>query len=284
MKEIAIINTTGSPQGDMVLTGVYGSLKREPGEDGPGVFEVAPEFKRVSYLFTLLENGEAPVTTSGTRVLLVPEELELDVKAHLMHSLSARWANMYKQVNPNVPGLLNSMMTSESAKVAQGARSHLLSMGMRAYLVPLVVTSHLEAPGDAFRDEANLLQAAALRASTVQVDESRPVLDVGVEMMGVSPVQPAADQLPGSADQLVAPPQWSDFSGIEVEMNASTLIVARDMRSARELAGYFAAQHNNPAAGVRLACAPDSLRATRNMNLAMSFDDDDENDDYLRDR
>jgi hypothetical protein len=127
--------------------------------------------------------------------------------------------------------------------------------------------------GSNLPDERSLLRAAASAVSAtpgaVQLDAERPVIDVGVDMMGVPPQQAAVDQLPGT--EAAAPTSWQSFAGVDVQFNASMLVVARDADAARALATYFA----DPANGTSLSCTPDSLVQVSNMNLSMSEMDDD---------
>lgn len=301
MKTITVIRSTGSPMGDMVLSGVYGTRQlAEEGGSGQEVMDkirVAPEFGPISHLFSYLEDGSAPIPQLAGVDVTVDDEFEPMVKAQLMHALGARWCGLYSGVNPGVPGVLNSMLKGEGAQVARGVKNHLVSMGMRAYLVPIVATCQTPNDGAYFPSERALVaELQGKRLTEVSFDEQGEVIDTGVEMLG-QPAAPTAisEELPEPvvvADTNAAPPvapAWAGFQGITAQVKASFMVVAANAQDARRIAQWVANQHNaeNPTLQIS-ECVIESVESVTNRELALSDDESDTGDsggvDYGRER
>jgi hypothetical protein len=133
--KIAVVNDTGSAQGNAILNGVYGELIQD--ESGGTRFLIAPEFKRISHLFDLMEGGSVPVSPTDIVTYEVPDILATSVKGNLMHARGKSWESLYKSVGLyNSQSIaLSSMLSIESGRTAMNTRNHLISMGLRPYEV-----------------------------------------------------------------------------------------------------------------------------------------------------
>jgi hypothetical protein len=319
MKQIGIVMSTGSAMGDRVLRGVYGSHVPADIEGGMGKFTAAPEFKRISHLFGYLEAGDAPIKPSSVTVLEVEDHMEHTAKAQLMRALSLNWTQLYSSVTPAEPGMLGAMLKSESGMVATGAKNHLLSMGMRAWLVPVACTMSTADFGGTIATERDLvkrLQAGSLDAISL-VDHEAPV-DLGTEPLIVpasvaardeamepgtntianltgEPATPAAatETLEGEGASGQAPtdtadpampaapaPAWANFSGITAAVTGGLVVVAPSAALAVEAARFALSAKT----GERLLLAPEiiieSVQTTSDRQLGRSeWDDGDGQDD-----
>lgn len=134
--KIAIVRNAGSAMANRVLQGVYGTLAAEEGA-AKGSFRFAPEFNRVSHLFSAINSGEVDLEVTGVEVVDVPDNLANDFKAQLMHQLGARWQTMYGQVGESLQGdtITRALLSAESARATEGITTHMASMGNRLYKV-----------------------------------------------------------------------------------------------------------------------------------------------------
>lgn len=230
MAQIAIIKNTGSYVGNAVLSGVYGSLK----DMGPGSevqqFTVAPEFVPMSMLFEYLENGQSPVKPTDTFVIEASDEQAPVIKDALMLNLEQRWGNMYGGVTPSQPGLMSTMLKSESNRVSRGIAQHFASQGKSRWLVPVKATMKTGADGAYLGTEQELLETLRQnnRVSDVSVVDDMPVrawADGDAAGVTEAPAAPSPD----------APtPAWGEFAGIEADVIGHILVMARNEEDARQ--------------------------------------------------
>lgn len=265
MITIGIVRTTGSSQGDQVLRGVYGQFIPGEIEGGVGKFQIAPEFKRISHLFALLDNGQSPVQPRDVHTIEVEDSQEHLVKAQLMHSMAARWAKMYEGVAPRQIGLLGSMIGAESANVSAAAKQHLISMGMRAYLVPVTCEMTTCAPGAALSSERELI--AHLTGPRNIVIAEGEVVDLGTELLVTRLQQPARDTVAPAAGTDAPVPQWvgSDFNcGVVAQVAGSIVVLAPSAEQARQAAEIALRMHSEgEATGVALELMPEAVASVR---------------------
>jgi hypothetical protein len=294
MKTISVIKTTGNAQGDLVLAGVYGSI--EPPAAGQPIarMRVASDFRSVSHLFDYLEHGMAPITEGSTLQIEVDDNMEVPIKAQLMHSLGVRWSGMYSNMlgANQVPSIMQTMLQGESKQVAAGVKAHLEEIRMRAWLVPFTadITSYLDfseqaqAGGTAQPTERDLMRVLRrVMPSKITVDADTPPADLGVEMLGRGFEVAASDAQPeprgdGAAPQQV--PEWARWQRIAASIKGGFIVVANDARQAIDIAHWMAEQHNRPESSMRLKeFSIESVTAMREVP-ATEFDiDDDDHDD-----
>lgn len=257
MSKIAIITAAGSLAANQVLAGVYGSLVKAPNEQGPGTFRIDPEFMLVSYLFSLMEGREAPVTADAVRELDVPDEIQMDVKAYLMHSLGSRWEQLYSKVTPSTPGMTAQMLTNEKRRTLEATRSHLISMGMHAFMVPMVAKTTLDVESVMHHTTAGLLNAAGSDMGglqSVELDTGAAIIDVGVNLLGTPHQQtPQSQDVQVSVEEMQSP-AWAQFETVDVTFKGTAVVVARDMAHARQLAEWCVhhANSDSPVLGISL--------------------------------
>lgn len=289
MKTISVIKTTGNAQGDLVLAGVYGSI--EPPAPGQPIarMRVASDFRGVSHLFDYLEHGMAPIAEGSTLQIEVDDNMEVPVKAQLMHSLGVRWSSMYSNVlgANQVPSIMQTMLKGESRQVAAGVKAHLEEIRMRAWLVPFTadITSYLDFSEQAQPTERDLTRVLRRTIpSKITIDADSPPADLGVEMLGRGFEVAASDAQPeprgdGSVPQQV--PEWARWQRIAASIKGGFIVVANDARQAIDIAHWMAEQHNRPESSMRLKeFSIESITAMREVPAAeFAIEDDDHDDD-----
>lgn len=266
MVTIGIVRSTGSLQGDRVLRGVYGQFIPGEVDGGVGKFQIAPEFKRISHLFGLLDNGQSPIAPRDIYTIEVEDHQEHLAKAQLMHAMSARWAQLYQGVAPAQVGMLNAMMNAESANVAAAAKSHLVSMGMRTFLVPVSCEMTSYTPGNQLATERELM--ASLQEPTALELADGEAVDIGTEPLVSRLQQPARDEAaaaPTAAD--VPPPAWAgaEFNnGVIAQLRGSIVVLAPSAQQAREAAQIaLRLGADTHATGVAVEFMPEGITAVR---------------------
>jgi hypothetical protein len=281
MVTIGIVRSTGSLQGDQVLRGVYGQFTPGEVDGGVGKFQIAPEFKRISHLFALLDNGQSPVQPRDVHTIEVEDSQEHLVKAQLMHAMAGRWTKMYAGVAPSQAGLLGTMLQTESANVATAAKHHLISMGMRAFLVPVTCEMSTSMPGVHLSSERALLGSLG-GPRNITVGEGDPV-DLGTEVLGTRLQQPARDEVAPAADAAVATPQWgsSNFSyGVVAQVAGSVMVLATSPQQAREaVAIALRLQADSDATGMALELMPEAVMSVAPAPTESYIDGDSDDSD-----
>lgn len=287
--KIGIIRSTGSSQGDMVLKGIYGQFAAGEVEGGIGTFQIAPEFRRISHLFSYLDSGASPVVPRDIAILEVEESQEHLAKAQLMHAMATRWGKMYESVTPQQPGVMTAMLAGESRQVANGAKSHLVSMGMRAYLVPITCEMTTYEPGSFIATERDLV-ACLREPRNITLAEGDPV-DLGTDVLVTSLQSPARDEAtPVAVGEAAAARPWADGQyegGIVATISGSMLVIApsaEKVREAAELALKLHAQASDT--GVQVEILPEAIQSMRPFPVEETAGDPDFDDDpdFDRDR
>jgi hypothetical protein len=309
MKTLSVILTTGTYMGDSVLRGVYGTSEPSAVEGGVAKFTVSPEFSRVSHLFSYLESGSAPIAPTAMVTLQVEEDFESTAKAQLMHALALRWNEMYAQVTPQQPGPLAAMLKGEAAQVANGAKSHLISMGMRAFMVPLTCTMVSSSLGRYIKDERALVEdLQRSRPQNIAFLADEAPTDLGTSALGGRVVVQARDHAPEPAaeqpvasfeggvlrvnevaatdappvEPVVAPP-WSAFDGIEATVKGTIVVVAPSMDMAVKAAKFRMELSQAGQIPMPNEIAVESILAVANRQLGEYDADFDDGDEYTGD-
>lgn len=285
MRQIGIVIDTGSGAGNMVLRGVYGDyVPNAEIEGGVGQFRIAPEFGRISHLFSYLEAGTAPVVPTSVATLEVEDHMVDVAKALLMNALAINWARMYSERMPQQPGVLAEMFKGESARVAAGAKQHLTSMGMRSFLVPVTCTLKTDCSGAYVRTERDLVgMLDHTRAENVVVAMDQPVTDMGTEALAtaftVSPRDEAPEPAPGNDASVTPAPQWADFQGIEANVKGTMVVVAPTAELAREAAHTCLAMAAHPQLRAVPTLVVESITSVTDRRLYAQDGDPDFDDD-----
>lgn len=189
MSQIHILLNTGSAQGNLVFSGIYG------GVSGDGIFTPAPEFDPISHLFGLVKNGAVAIP-GDVMALDAPDSEVSVICAQLMDVLGRRWRTMYAEVSPSREGLMAAMLQAEEARVEAGVNSYLRTAGMTTWLVPItanVYANHVGASEVAAAQErghsaSNFLKGhlATGTFSDVAIDDRLPPGGLGFLMTGTS--------------------------------------------------------------------------------------------------
>ncbi|MEJ8837655.1 hypothetical protein [Ramlibacter sp. AN1133] len=253
MKTIAIVRSTGSAQGDMILRGVYG--RHTPGANAEvvGRFQIAPEFKNISYLFELLDSGETDIRPDSVHTIEVEDHLETLAKAQLMRAMAVRWEKMYANATPSQIGMQATMLKSEGAKVATAVKRHLAGLGMRAYLVPVLCEMSTYEPGRFIDSERTLMATLTNPVNVTAVADAQPMA-LGDALSRPAPADPegtaapAAGEIPlaaapaggegGAMVVAAAPaPAWAtdDYAnGVTAQVAGNVLVLATSPEEARQ--------------------------------------------------
>lgn len=238
MTTISIIQTTNDPRGDMLLKGVYGVAGQQAEEGATRSFAIAPEFSRLSALFSNLNSLPVPIGQSAMIDLDVSDALAPDVKNQLMLALASRWNNLYNQVAPTSP-VLQAMLRAESAMVSNGIKAHFSEQGVSIWAVPVTAMLSTAAYGYEFNTTEDVLNALDPKTvRNVQIADNLPIKQV--------------DEVPGAAEDRTIPgdviaeagvnPQWYEFDGVQAEVGGVFNIVARDADHARQVVTALAAE------------------------------------------
>lgn len=185
--KVAIITDVGNQQANMLLCGVYGtidhgsssfmSLIMGPFRQEPTVrnFNLAPEFKNVSYLFTLLEDGSAPVNVNEAIEVTLPDRMGPTLKTTMMDQLGDRWTQLYDAVAPaGTAEMLKVMLNSEKARMRRGVADYIESQGMKRFVVGVSVKGSSRCAGDVYDTKQELVadmapdQGAAFAVTAVR--------------------------------------------------------------------------------------------------------------------
>jgi hypothetical protein len=285
MKQISIIKSTGNMMGDRVLGGVYGAHQPAEVEGGVAKFVVSPEFKRISHLFSYLSDGSAPIMPTAMSTIEVDDEFEHTAKAQLMHTLALRWEEMYSGMAPEQPGMLSVMLKGEAAQVSAGAKQHLLSMGMRAYMVPVTCNFYSASMGRYLKTERDLV--ADLRRSRpdniVIVTDEAPT-DLGTDPLTSKVSVAPRDSAPEpEAGQPEAAPAWEGFSGIEAHVRGGVIVVASSPEQAVKAAEFRLELARAGEIPMSSEVVVESVLSLKNRELGDYDPDFDEDEDRGRD-
>lgn len=170
--KIAIISDTGTQQTNMLLEGVYGTIDRDGAvssfmsiimrpfrqESSVRNFHIAPEFAAVSYLFTLLNDGSAPVNVDDAIEITVPDRIAPTLKATIMGGLGKRWTALYDSVAPaGTSPLVVAMLQAEKKRMSDGVDSHLYSQGMKPFVVDVAVKADTRCSSDEYISRQDLV-------------------------------------------------------------------------------------------------------------------------------
>jgi len=172
MTTIAIVTSTGNYLYDQVLRGVYGTAAAKPEAPDALIFTPAPEFRRVSHLFTQLP--QIPVRASGIEMRDVPDADADIAKAQILFGLGARWASLYaaraSTQEGAMPDIGQALLAGEGAAVARGVREHLESVGMNVYEVPVLVKGEVHSHGSYLDGAATMIGSMRAKERTIEVD------------------------------------------------------------------------------------------------------------------
>lgn len=293
--KIAIIKGAGSYMANMVLQGVYGTMEApevvpaaqqanpDTGEvvvatPVLGRFTHAPEFNRVSHLFSYISNGGAPVDINSVDVIDVPDELANDFKANLMNELGQRWEGLYAQLTTG-DTLTKALIQGESNQVRSGVRNHLASMGVQVYEVLV------KAPSQTMYRSAEYTTADQLRRGMRPIpDASFEVTDVhamGAECLGSKlpePEQPHEPQAMAIDDANVEVARPWAFEGHYAESDATYKmhLVATSAEKAAAFANYILNDNSmrEKYSSQRLTSAPVSVENVRQGAVVVYGDSD----------
>lgn len=232
MAKIAVIKNAGSPQANLLLNGVYGAIQHD--ESGGSRFRIDPEFHRISYLFSLMEDGQLPVNSNDYQEYDVPDEMVTSVKAMLMHNRCLTWDNLYEAAGKSDATPVGSMLAMESNRTLGNARNHLYSMGAHAFDVTY------EFDGTSKHDSAYYETFASL-LSNMQVKPGSQLRILSAEMVSNdaigrnAPVEPATHR--DDLKSAMEPREWT-FSGHHADgkIVATVRVVAMNETAAKEVA------------------------------------------------
>ena len=206
--KIAIIKHAGNYMANQVLQGVYGTVVRaEPeaadvnpetgeiatNESSKGRFTHAPEFSRISHLFSYIGNGGALVDLQSIEEIDVADELAADFKANLMHQLGCRWEGLYERMGGGGDSMSKALLDGESAQVRNGVRSHLASMGAQVYEIIVKVPAQSRfGSGEYFSMDSLLRGMAPVVGASFEVTD---VHAIGAQFLGSTVPQPQAQEI-----------------------------------------------------------------------------------------
>ena len=132
MSQIHVITNTGNPLFNMVLAGVYGEFSNETSK-----FRVAPEFYPISPLFNYFDRHGMPILRQSIATLNAPEGKLNLMQAQLLLNLAMRWQGLYEANADRVQDMAAAMTHMDEHMVSNGVRNHLITMGMRGFIVPM---------------------------------------------------------------------------------------------------------------------------------------------------
>lgn len=229
--KFAVVKNAGSSRANQVLAGVYGQVTRN--ESGNPRFKIDPEFTRISYLFSLLENGTAPVEINDIQEVEVPDAIATSVKGTLIHLLGARWDSLYRPGGNHPASMVSSMLANEGGLVMSGARSHLASMGMRGYDVQFAVEAKTRCRST---DIATMSQLARNMEPTGR-PEIVGVTDLDSDMLARQPT-PVPDQTDEGENMGIDEAREWSFEGHSAagKLISSITVVAINEDAARQVA------------------------------------------------
>lgn len=261
MLHIDVLTDTGSHQLTRILAGVYGQYEPQTNK-----FVVAPEFYPVSPLFAYIDRTGMPLRPESVAHLEVPEGKAILMRAQLMLNLARRWDSMYRQVAPSVRDMAAAMTAVDASMVANGVRNHLITNGMRGYMVPvraIFESENIDGAGDERTLIANLQSSRQVGPAIVCADE--PPVDCGSDVFSSGPIQfgpPEAPTGQGTGDTLAAEagletgqeapqtpaiqaPAWAAWecgSGMKAEVAGTMLVCAQSPAGAIEAANWMITQ------------------------------------------
>jgi len=305
MAQIAILKSTGIPQGDMIFKGVYGALRESAGSN-QHTFVVASELIPVSSVFGYLDGSlanesvmrmlmnrlsgsasanerSAQVSPLDMAVFTVDgEEKATAIRDALMLKLDQRWSGMYKSFKQESSGFLELLLNGEAAAVRRGVDQHFSSQGKSRWLVPVKATMATGADGGYFGTEKAVLEL--LNSGSVCTNLS-VVEDMPVRRWTEGDTAPATDVYERQPDLDATSPAWSEFFGFEADVIGHVQVMAMSEAGARlaaqSLIEFDAQAHEQMGPGFAIQVKAAQITACRQMVYgdavtdAMDHDDDD---------
>lgn len=167
-----VLDDAGSGQMNRILSGVVGTV------DAGGRFAIHPDYKQLSYLFTLADAGQLPVHDDQVdHSALVPVNLPSAAAPALLASMvatvSKRWSSLYESVMggaASAVGLGSAMLQQERANTERAVATYLSQSGMTQWIVPVIYEASIfeEDPSRRPQTEQELM-ASAVAPHNIQV-------------------------------------------------------------------------------------------------------------------
>lgn len=242
MPKLAIVKTTKNAQADLVLRGVYGTMRDcpplSPDATPERKFVVASEFRAVSKVFEDLDSVLVSMPGEQTEYLELDltEEDVPHIKNSLMLQLGIRHDHLYSRSAGQAQGLAAAIFQAEQRRAKSGVEQFFYRQNLSAWTVPVksTVRSGLDGAYYQTRDDLFSVLRGCIPVTAV-VDETRQVTqsDTPEENNVIAPIEEGAHD--GGEAAQDAPP-WSDYSGVEADMQSSIIVMANSAEHARTVA------------------------------------------------
>lgn len=294
-----VVTSTGDSRFDAILAGTVGTL------DEQGRFQLDPDYKQLSYLFTLAAGSMLPAVRPGQELseskegdlimrqgertieVIMPAAATVALKANLIELSAVRWGAFYEQqLGGLTPGSLNAnMLKSERDNVAGAVDRYLAGLNMQQWDVPVIysTTVHEEGPAERASDEAGLLKMAGSISRMTPDVTRQPIAHVA------APSAPAVDGAGAEAGAPVSavPAEWAAHQGaLNLTVEGSLTVRAGCAEDAARLTSALLLIANAaPRLAGSFAPRAESIQAAELLPPMTEGDDDGYgDDDYDRDR
>ncbi len=261
MSQIHVIASAGNPQFDLILSGVYGKFQADTSK-----FAVAPEFYPISPLFGYMDRAGMKIDPRSVAQIDAPDGKENLMRAQLMLNLARRWEDLYQGVAPQVRDMAAAMTQADAQMVANGVRNHLITMGMRGYMVPVQAVAEAGDIDGAVDERGLIARLHAGRIGGLTVCNGESPIDCGSEVYSTGIIQadaqPPQTEVQGGAStedapvavalvaQVDAPPSapWTNYpqgSGVTAKVAGTMLVCAQTPAGAVEAANWVIREQAN---------------------------------------
>ncbi|TXI24187.1 MAG: hypothetical protein E6Q67_02930 [Roseateles sp.] len=168
-----VLDDAGSGQMNRILSGVVGTV------DAGGRFAIHPDYKQLSYLFTLADAGQLPVHDdqvdhSALVPVNIPAAAAPALLASMVATVSKRWSSLYESVMSGAAastvGLGSAMLQQERDNTERAVATYLSQSGMTQWIVPVLYEASIfeEDPSGRPQTEQELM-ASAVAPHNIQV-------------------------------------------------------------------------------------------------------------------
>jgi hypothetical protein len=262
MTKLAIVKSTKSYHTDLVLRGVYGTMRSIPPltPDAPEQrkFVVATEFRPVSKVFEDLDSILVNIPGEQAEYLEIDlsDEEAQHVKNALMLQLGMRHAHLYSRNAGQVQGLAAAIFEAEKRRAKSGVDQFFFRQNMTAWTVPVKSTVRSGLDGAYYQTKEDLF--GVLRNCipvTAVVDETRAPspYDPAQENNVIVSVNGANEINEVHEAATEASPLWHDYSGVEADLQGSLVVMASSAEHASKVAATVLAVQDRVSEAARAA-------------------------------